>query len=155
MKKIGISIDYGNICTDYNTVYLDRDNTDPDTFACMTKVMQWLKPFLSELMETFEYGIYRMNQKPQLNLEDIVQKRFLFYSLEKALTPQTFILEKESKQYVSLPQWAADGKDSLLIQNDDEGECLYLYFDEHSALHEWLKEKLGDLAQDEVPFTEA
>jgi len=155
MKKIGISIDYGNICTDYNTVYLDRDNTDSDTFKCMTAVMQWLKPFLSELMEAFDYSIYRMNQKPQLKLEDIVQKRFLFYSLEKALTPQTFILEKESKHYVSLPQWAADGENSLLIQNDDEGECLYFYFDENSAQHEWLKEKLGELALDVVPFKEA
>ncbi|MDQ7060323.1 MAG: hypothetical protein Q9M43_04060 [Sulfurimonas sp.] len=37
MKKIGLIVDYSNICTDYNTAYLDRDNLDPDTSKCMKK----------------------------------------------------------------------------------------------------------------------
>lgn len=152
MKKIGLGLDYNNICTDYNTVYLDRDNTDPDTVACMKSVMRWLNPLLSELLETFDYGIYRVNHDILLKLEDIVQKRFLFYSLEKELTAQTFIIQKEAVAYPSLIKWAEEDKDGLVIQNDDEGEGIYFYATEGSAVHTWLLEKLSDYSVDEIPF---
>ena len=57
MKKIGIAVDYSNICKDYNTVYLDRDNTDPATTKCMKQVLAWTKGFISEILENFEYKI--------------------------------------------------------------------------------------------------
>lgn len=154
MKRIGLGVDYSNICKDYNTVYLDRDNDDPATTACMKKVLHWLDELLSEMIETFEYKIYRMNQKAALKLSEIVSKRFLFYSLEKALTAQTFILEKENIHYNSLAEWAADSKESVLIQNDDEGEGMYFYVTENSKIHEWLLDKLKDFSLDEVPFNE-
>ena len=152
MKKIGLGLDYNNICKDYNTVYLDRDNDDPETMACMKKVLRWLDTFLSEMVEEFEYKIYRMNYKPALKLSEIVSKRFLFYSLEKELTAQTFILEKENIHYTSLTEWATDSQESLLIQNDDEGEGIYFYVNENSKIHEWIIDKLKDLSLDEVPF---
>jgi len=155
MKKIGLGLDYSNICTDYNTVYLDRDNDDPETVKCMKKVLHWLNELLCEMIETFKYSIYRMNHKPALKLSEIVSKRFLFYSLEKALTAQTFILEKENIHYGSLTEWTTDSKESLLIQNDDEGEGMYFYVTENSKIHEWLLDKLKDFSLDEVPFKEA
>lgn len=154
MKKIGLGLDYNNICKDYNTVYLDRDNNDKETIACMTKVLRWFKPFLSELLDEFGYGIYRLNSDALLGLDDIVQKRFFFYSLEKAITVQSFILQKDPVSYSGLTQWAENSEDSLLIQNDEEGEGVYFYFDEGSKVHQWLVEKLKDLSLDEVPFTE-
>ena len=154
MKKIGIGIDYSNICTDYNTVYLDRDNTDRETMACMNKVLQWFKPFLSELSNTFNYNIYRLNHESILGLDDIVRKRFFFYSLEKEIIAQTFILQKEHMPYKNLAEWAAHSEDSLLIQNDDEGEGVYFYFNENSKMHAWLIDTLKDFSWDEVPFNE-
>ncbi len=154
MKKIGLGLDYSNICKDYNTVYLDRDNDDPKTIACMKKILHWLNEFLSEMLETFEYKIYRMNHKPALKLSEIVSKRFLFYSLEKALTAQTFILEKENIHYGNLTEWEEDSKESLLIQNDDEGEGMYFYVTENSKIHAWLLDKLKDCSLDQVPFNE-
>ena len=156
-KKIGIGLDYNNICTDYNTVYLDRDNDDPKTVACMKKVLRWLDAFLSEMIEEFEYSIYRRNHKPALKLSEIVSKRFLFYSLEKELTAQTFILEKANIHYNDLAEWEADSKESILIQNDEagEGEGIYFYVTENSKIHAWLLDKLKDLSLDEIPFSEA
>lgn len=154
MKKIGIGIDYSNICKDYNTVYLDRDNTDKETSICMTKVVDWLKAFLSEILETFEYKIYRMNQNSAVSIDDVAHRRFLFYSLEKAMIAQTFILQSEPVFYDSLTQWSANSQDSLLIQNDDEGEGIFFYFNEDSKIHHWLKNKLKDFSLDEVPFEE-
>ena len=154
MKKIGLGIDYSNICKDYNTVYLDRDNTDPETMQCMNKVLTWFKQFLSELLETFEYGIYRMNHGVSLPLSDIVRKRFFFYSLEKEITPQTFILQKDPINYANSGEWAENGENSLLIKNDDEGEGVYLYFNENSEVHKWLIDKLKDFSWDEVTFEE-
>lgn len=155
MKKIGIGLDYNNICKEYNTVYLDRDNDDPETVNCMKKVLQWLNDFLSEMIESFEYKIYRMNHQTPLKLSEIVNKRFLFYSLEKALTAQTFILEKENIHYTSLTEWSTDSQESLLIQNDDEGEGIFFYVNENSEIHRWLREQLADCSLDEVPFEEA
>ena len=152
MNKIGLGLDYNNICTDYNTVYLDRDNTDPDTVGCMNNIMRWFKPLLSELLETFDYGIYRVNHDILLKLEDIVQKRFLFYSLEKELTAQTFIIQKEPIAYSSLAVWSKEDTESLVIQNDDEGEGIYFYVTENSPMHMWLADKLSDYSVDEVPF---
>lgn len=154
MKKIGIGIDYSNICKDYNTVYLDRDNTDKETSVCMTKVVDWLKAFLSEILETFEYKVYRMNQNSALNLDEVAHKRFLFYSLEKAIIAQTFILQREPAFYDSLAQWSDDSQDGLLIQNDDEGEGIFFYFNEDSKIHHWLMDKLKDFSLDEVSFEE-
>ncbi|CAA6818168.1 MAG: Unknown protein [uncultured Sulfurovum sp.] len=155
MKKIGLGLDYNNICKDYNTVYLDRDNNDRETVQCMGKVMDWFKEFLSDFMQTFEYEIYRLNQPSSLTLKEIVQKRFFFYSLEKEIIAQTFVLQKETMSYNGLSDWAAAGENSLLIQNDDEGEGVYFYFIENSDEHKWLLKKLSDYSLDEVPFEEA
>jgi hypothetical protein len=154
MNKIGILIDYGNICTDYNTVYLDRDNNDKDTVECMTKVMRWLSPLLTELLEKFGYSIYRLNHDSALKLDEIVKKRFLFYSLEKEISAQTFILQKKYTYFDGLNQWAKEANDTLLVQNDDEGEGMYFYFEKDSDIHTWFSQKLGDTL-DEVPFPEA
>ncbi len=155
MKKIGLGLDYNNICKDYNTVYLDRDNNDPATVGCMKKVMDWFNQFLSELLETFEYKIYRINQVPSLPLKEIVQKRFFFYSLEKEMILLNFVLQKEDTVYDSLSSWAKNSENSLLIKNDEEGEGVYFYFNENSEMHKWLLEKLSDCSVDEIPFEEA
>ena len=154
-KKIGIGIDYSNICEDYNTTYLDRDNTDRETMGCMNKVLQWFDPFLSELLNTFSYNIYRINHNAPLDLKDIVRKRFFFYSLEKEIIAQTFIFQTGPASYESLNQWVENNDNSLLIQNDEEGEGVYFYFNENSKVHEWLIDTLKDFAWDEVPFEEA
>jgi len=152
MKKIGLSLDYNNICKDYNTVYLDRDNTDKDTFNCMNKVMSWFKPLLLELMQEFGYNLYRLNQTAKLKPEDIVQKRFFFYSLEKEIIAQTFILKTDDTLYGSLGDWASSDVPSVLIQNDDEGEGIYFYFIEDSAEHHWIVEKFKEYTIDIIPF---
>lgn len=152
MNKIGIGIDYNNICKDYNTVYLDRDNNDPATVGCMNKVMEWLRPFLSELIADRGYEIYRMNNSDALKLDEIVQKRFLFFSLEKEITLQSFVLETKATHYESLAQWAETSEEGLLVQNDEEGEGIYFYFSENSKVHQWLTENLKAFSLDEVPF---
>ena len=155
MKKIGLGLDFSNICKDYNTVYLDRDNNDPATVKCMSKVMDWFNILLSELLETFEYKIYRINQDVSLPLKEIVQKRFFFYSLEKEMILLNFVLQKENIVHGSLSSWSKTTESSLLIKNDEEGEGVFFYFDEGSDIHKWLLEKLSDCSLDEVPFVEA
>ncbi|MCF6245412.1 MAG: hypothetical protein L3J43_10310 [Sulfurovum sp.] len=152
MNKIGLSLDYSNICKDYNTVYLDRDNTDRETFECMNKVMEWFKPLLLELLEEFKYNLYRLNQEKKLKPEEIVQKRFFFYSLEKEIIAQTFILKSDDIVYESLADWAVSDTQNILIQNDDEGEGLYFYFTENSTIHHWLLEKFKAYSIDIIPF---
>lgn len=156
MNKIGLGLDFNNICIDYNTVYLDRDNDDPETVRCMKKILRWLDVFLLEMTEEFNYNIYRMHHKPALKLSEISSKRFLFYSLEKELTSQTFILEKENSHYTHISQWAEKSLESLFIINDDdgEGEGIFFYMTENSKIHLWLLERLKDLSLDEVPFEE-
>ena len=152
MKKVGIGIDYSNICKDYNTMYLDRDNTDPATKNCMKKVMAWITDFLAEVQASFNYKIYRTNNDSVLDIEEIARKRFLFYSLEKEMLAQTFILESEHIHYDTLSEWEADKKENLLIQNDDEGEGLYFYFNEGSQTQKWLLEKLQGFSIENVIF---
>jgi len=157
MNKIGLGLDFNNICTDYNTIYLDRDNDDPATVGCMKKVLRWFDAFLSELIEEFDYKIYRMHHKPALKLSEIVSKRFFFYSLEKELTSQTFILDTENRHYTSIGEWAEKSTESLVIQNDEdgEGEGVFFYVTENSKIHLWLLERLKDMSIDEIPFTHA
>ena len=152
MKKIGLGLDYNNICKDYNTVYLDRDNNDRDTVACMSKVMDWFNEFLSDLIKTFDYDLYRINQDKKLRLKEIVQKRFFFYSLEKEMILQTFILQTECVKYDSLEHWSKNTENTLLIKNDDEGEGISFYFNENSDVHKWLVKKLDDCSLDELDF---
>lgn len=152
MKKIGIGIDYSNICKDYNTMYLDRDNTDKETIVCMTQVIEWLKTLLGEMVETFNYRIYRMNQDTPVAIEDVAHRRFLFYSLEKEMLMQTFVVQSTPTAYDTLTKWAEITQDGMLIQNDAEGEGLYFYLEENSSLHHWLKEKLKHFSLEDVPF---
>ncbi len=152
MKKTGIGIDYSNICKDYNTSYLDRDNTDPATTKCMREVLIWMQGFLSELLEEFGYNMYHLHSPTAVKIEDIASKRFLFYSLEKEITLQSYVLQKEYIQYESLAAWEANTNDSVLIQNDEDGEGIFLYFDEDSAIHQWTLNKLQDFSLEEVPF---
>ena len=155
MNKIGLGLDYNNICKDYNTVYLDRDNNDRETMRCMVKVMDFFKEFFTDFMQTFEYELYRLGQPKPLVLSEIVKKRFFFYSLEKEILAQTFVFQKETMAYNGLSEWSNNGENSLLVQNDDEGEGVVFYFIENSEVHKWLIQKLSDCSLDEIPFEKA
>ncbi|MDQ7043373.1 MAG: hypothetical protein Q9M40_14685 [Sulfurimonas sp.] len=152
MSIMGIGIDYSNICKDYNTSYLDRDNTDPDTKKCMKKVMTWTKEFVSELLEKFEYKLYNLSSTTPVKVDDIASKRFLFYSLEKEITLQSYVIDKEYVEYKSLVAWEAENKNSLLIRNDEDGGSIYFYVDKNPEVREWIEEKLKDFSLDEVVF---
>ena len=150
MKKIGIGIDYSNICKDYNTVYLDRDNTDPATKKCMNQVLVWTKEFVSEVLKNFEYNIYSLNSPITVNVDDIASKRFLFYSLEKEITLQSYVMQKEYVDYGVLSVWEAESKDSILVQNDENGGAIYFFDNEDSKVLPWIKNKLQNFSLDEV-----
>lgn len=152
MKKIGIGIDYSNICKDYNTSYLDRDNTDPATSKCMKAVLAWSKEFISELAENFEFTMYNFNSSALATIDDISSKRFLFYSLEKEITLQNYIMTKEKFKYDSLAVWEQENDDSVLIKNDEDGSAIYFYFTENSSVHQWIINALNDFSLDEVDF---
>ena len=152
MKKIGIGIDYSNICKDYNTSYLDRDNTDPATKKCMKQVLSWTNGFLSELLEHFGYKLHNLSSDTPLKLDDVASKRFLFYSLEKEITLQSYVLQNEYVEFESLAAWETGSNEGILIQNDEDGEGIYLYFNENSREHQWVTNKLQDFSLEEVPF---
>lgn len=152
MNIVGIAIDYSNICQDYNTAYLDRDNKDPETAKCMKKVVAWTKDFLSKLCGELGYGIYPLNSDIAVKIDDVASNRFLFYSLEKEITLQSFVATKVHKQYDNATAWAAENEDGVLIQNDEEGEGIYLYMRGDSNVHSWIIDALKDFSLDEVPL---
>jgi hypothetical protein len=152
MKKLGIVVDYSNICKEYNTVYLDRDNKDPATSKCMKQVLSWAENFLSELLEHFSYKLFNLSSNVNVEIDDVASKRFLFYSLEKEITLQSYVVQKEYKEYAGLSAWEMEEGETLLIQNDADGGCLYFYTQENSKELMWMKEKLHDFSLDEIPF---
>lgn len=152
MKKIGIGIDYSNICKDYNTSYLDRDNTDPATSKCMKQVLAWTREFLSELLENFEYKMHHLHSSTQVKVDDVASKRFLFYSLEKEITLQSYVIQKEYVEYESLATWEVETNDNILIKNDEDGGAVYFFFNENSREHQWIIDKLKNFSLDDVPF---
>ena len=152
MKKVGVEIDYSNICKDYNTVYLDRDNTDPATSKCMKQVLSWTHSLLSELLEAFEFQLHNVSSSSTVNIDDVASKRFLFYSLEKEITLQSYVIHNEYIEYESLSDWESQSNGSFLIQNDEDGGGIFFFYEEDSKLSGWLKEKLKDFSLDEVPF---
>jgi hypothetical protein len=153
MNITGIGIDYSNICKDYNTAYLDRDNKDPDTSRCMQQVLEWSAGFLSELAETFGLQFHLLNTAMPVKVDEIASKRFLFYSLEKEITLQSFVAQKTCTQYDSLAAWADDEGKGILIQNDEDGEGIYLFLTGDSPEHTWIKQRLEAFSLDEVPFS--
>lgn len=152
MNKIGIGIDYSNICKDYNTSYLDRDNNDPATTKCMKEVTAWISRFLSNFLNEFDYKIFKLNSSVNVTLDEIVSNRFLFYSLEKEITLQNYVMQKDFTEYNSLTNWADVNTDGILIRNDEDGEGVYIYLTKDSKEYGWLIENLNGFLVDEVPF---
>jgi len=152
MKKISIGVDYSNICKDYNTSYLDRDNLDPATSKCMKQVLSWSKAFISELLEHFSLNLYHLSSSSPVKIEDVSAKRFLFYSLEKEITLQSFVASKTFNEYANTSIWASQSDNGVLINNDEDGGSLYFVVDENSDLHHWIQEKLAAFSLDEVSF---
>ena len=152
MNKVGIGIDYSNICKDYNTAYLDRDNKDPQTSKCMKSVVAFTKELLSEFLESFGYKIYKLNTDVPVKIDEVASNRFLFYSLEKAITLQSYVIQKEYVAYDSLSTWEDESSEGVLIQNDEDGEGIYLYMNENSKEYQWLIDRLKEFSLDEIPF---
>ncbi|HQS65996.1 MAG TPA: hypothetical protein PLM93_02270 [Sulfuricurvum sp.] len=152
MNKIGIGVDYSNICKDYNTSYLDRDNKDPATSKCMKQVLEWTQEFLSELIKNFDFKMYQLHSEIPLKIDDIASKRFLFYSLEKEIMLQDYVLQKEYVQYDNSTAWAEQNNDSVLIQNDEDGSGLYFFMEANSSMHQWMLNKLQRFSLDEIDF---
>jgi hypothetical protein len=152
MKKIGIGVDYSNICKEYNTVYLDRDNTDPATAKCMKRVLTWTKGFITDILEAFGYQIHNLNSSVSVGIDDIASKRFLFYSLEKEITLQSYVIQEAFVQYDGLSSWELEEKGTILVQNDVDGGGIYFFVNENSQEYLWIVEKLKSFSLDEVPF---
>ncbi|HFS85095.1 MAG TPA: hypothetical protein ENK72_00550 [Epsilonproteobacteria bacterium] len=150
MKKIGIGIDYSNICKNYNTAYLDRDNTDPETKRCMKQVLAWSHTFLTDFVATFGYNIYHLSSDEPLRIEDVSAKRFHFYSLEKDITLQNFVIQKSFAPYANAVAWVEASENGIMISNDEDGEGVYLYCTESSDEHQWIVENLKAFTLDEV-----
>lgn len=153
MKVIGIGIDYSNICKDYNTAYLDRDNTDPATKKCMKQVLTWADDFLSELLKKFDYKFHNLSSSTLVSVDKVAAKRFLFYSLEKEITLQSYVIDKEYREYEGLADWELNKQNSLLIKNDEDGGAIYIFLDDESQEKEWIYDKLQNFSLDEVPFS--
>jgi hypothetical protein len=152
MKKVGIGVDYSNICKDYNTVYLDRDNTDPETSKCMRQVLAWTQEFLSKLLEHFDYKLHNLSSSTKVGIDDVASKRFLFYSLEKEITLQSYVIQKEYVEYESLAAWEDDEGDTILIQNEEDGGSVILFVNENSKEQQWIMDTLKEFSLDEVVF---
>lgn len=152
MRKVGIAVDYSNICKDYNTVYLDRDNKDPATTKCMKQVLGWSEKFVGDLLEHFSYKIFNLSSEVAVELDDLASKRFLFYSLEKEITLQSFVLNAEYKKYEGLAAWEMDEQGGILVQNDADGGCLTFYASANAVEMEWMRERLIGFSIDEVEF---
>lgn len=152
MKKVGLAIDYSNICKDYNTSYLDRDNNDPATTKCMKQVLIWTKEFFSALLENLDCTLHNLSSDVSVKIDDIASKRFLFYSLEKEITLQSYVAQKRYVEYDSLAAWELEDNDSVLIQNDEDGGEISLYFTQNSQAHQWIINALKNFSLTEVPF---
>lgn len=145
MRHTVIQIDYSDICVDYNTVYLDRDNTDPETLGCMRKAMAWTRAFLEELAARFGFGFYYMNSGGAAAIDDIASRRFLFFSLEKGITVQHFVFRHAPAAFDSLQAWENGDEEGMLVHNDEDGEGIFLRLAEGSELHRWVRERLAAL----------
>ena len=108
--------------------------------------------FLSEFLERFGYKMHHLHSATPVKIDDIASKRFLFYSLEKEITLQSYVLQKEYVQYDSLAAWEAKSIEGILIQNDEDGEGIYLYLNENSKEYQWIIDKLKNFSLDDVPF---
>lgn len=151
MDIIGIGIDYSNICKNYNTMYLDRDNTDYETKNCMKSVVSWMEQFLQDIKQEFNFNIYKFNSDSVVSVEEVASNRFLFFSLEKGITLQDYIMQKDFVQYSNLQDWSQNNN-GLLVKNDEEGEGVYFYLNENSPLHKWILKKLQDFSLDNAPL---
>ena len=152
MAKIGIIIDYSDICKDYNTGFLDRDNLDPATKKCMRQVMNFSKDFLNDFANNFDLKLFNLSSDISVSIDDIASKRFLFYSLEKEITLQSYVMSQSYVNYDSLTAWDLDSSNTFLIQNDEDGGNISLYFNQGSPASAWIKEWLPQFELVEIPF---
>ena len=137
-----ITIDYALLCPDFNTTYLDRDNTDPKTVACMHAIIDFFDELLDELKSCFDLSLYRVgHNEPQPN-SALCTNRFLFYSLEKEITKQNFLLSKPFQPIDGIDDFFEKGIEGVFVTNDKMGEATYLYVDDSNKIGRWLLERL-------------
>ena len=54
--------------------------------------------------------------------------------------------------YDSLTAWDLDSSNTFLIQNDEDGGNISLYFNQGSPASAWIKERLPQFELVEIPF---
>ena len=145
-----ITIDYAQLCPKFNTTYLDRDNTDPKTVACMHAITNYFDILLSTLKERFGLQLYRMGHDQTLSNKELCTNRFLFYSLEKEITKQSFILSALFVPIHHTDAWQKIKDAPLLITNDAMGEAIYIYLDDNSKAGEWLLHELKNFDKEKL-----
>ncbi|MEA3371775.1 MAG: hypothetical protein U9Q40_10585 [Campylobacterota bacterium] len=118
----------------------------------MKQVLTWANGFLTELVEAFGYSLHNLSSATSVAVGDVASKRFLFYSLEKEITLQSYVIDREYREYEGLADWEENNNDSLLIKNDEDGGAIYLFLNQESKEYQWIKDKLKDFSLDEVEF---
>lgn len=150
MKKIGLGVDYSNICKNYNTAYLDRDNKDPATAKCMKSVVAWMEGILGASKAQFSYDLFKLSNDVTVPMDEVASNRFLFYSLEKEIMLQSYVLAPQYTHFDNATDWVNKADEGFLIQNDEDGEGVYFYFNEGSIEEAWLKEQLEAFSLEEM-----
>ena len=144
MEKVCFEINFANICKDYNTAYLDRDNKDPDTMKCMQNVRNYVRELLNSILQEFGFKIYNLNSCFETSIDELASNRFLFYSLEKEITLQSFLIDLKCKPYSTLEDWIKCSNSGIVIKNDEDGGLIYLYVIKNSKEYEFLSKIINN-----------
>lgn len=118
----------------------------------MRQVLAWTEGFVGALLEAFDYKIFNLSSDVKVDIDDVASKRFLFYSLEKEITLQSYVFNKEYKKYEGAASWEMDETGGVLVQNDPDGGCLTFYTSLNAAELIWMREQLKEFSLDEVAF---
>jgi len=101
------------------------EDTDRVSLKCKKNIKIWLNNVLTQLNKNNIY-LYEFENKICIDNKTLINENFLFYSIEDTMIENTFILSSKKNYYLDMEDWYNNGKNELIIQNDDDGIGLWI-----------------------------
>ena len=133
--------------------YPYNDLSGEKDICCMNEITDKLKIFFEKLESSFHVEIYVLQEKRIGNVEDLLNKKFLFYNTTNGVVEEYFLLTGDayssSDNYLNKKRPKILSSKEIIFSNDHDGLGVIFEFPMNSQYYKFISEYLH---KEEIKF---
>ena len=123
------------------------DLSDEEEIHCINEITNKLKLLFEKMISEFRLKIFLLREKRAGNINDLLNKKFLFYHTRNGVIEEYFLLtgcKYDGADYISKQKQKALSEKEIIFSNDHDGLSVVFEFPINSPYYNFVIEYLGN-----------